>query len=221
MEFTFFNPERMQYQTLSTQAMHLVVEPDGSIGSAPRVQGSGMSKEEIRLLGEDIRFIKLGDAQLAKRDAPFLFSGNYWLLLLCILGLFGVVYSILRKQIRESQNLVLVRGKRASKVAVQRFRLAKRWMEEQHQHAFYEEMLRALWGYMGDKFNIPMANLTKEHVREELFKRGIPVSEAQRFIAIITQCDEAQYSPVASARMSDVYAEGVDLISQIEAMIKR
>ena len=221
VEFTFFNPERMQYQTLSTQAMHLVVEPDGSIGSAPRVQGSGMSKEEIRLLGEDIRFIKLGDAQLAKRDAPFLFSGNYWLLLLCILGLFGVVYSILRKQIRESQNLVLVRGKRASKVAVQRFRLAKRWMEEQQQHAFYEEMLRALWGYMGDKFNIPMANLTKEHVREELFKRGIPVSEAQRFIAIITQCDEAQYSPVASARMSDVYAEGVDLISQIEAMIKR
>jgi len=82
-----------------------------------------------------------------------------------ILALFTAVYVALRKQIRESQNAALVRGKRANKVAVQRFRVAKRYMEEQNRHAFYEEMLRALWGYMGDKFNIPVANLTKENVR--------------------------------------------------------
>ena len=94
-------------------------------------------------------------------------------------------------------------------------------MEEQNRHAFYEEMLRALWGYMSDKFNIPVANLTKENVREELHKRGVSAEESQRFTAIITQCDEAQYSPAASAQMSDVYSEGVDLISRIEAVIKR
>jgi len=86
---------------------------------------------------------------------------------------------------------------------------------------FYEEMLRALWGYMGDKFNIPVANLTKENVREELHKRGVSVEESQRFTSIITKCDEAQYSPAASAQMSEVYAEGVDIISRIEAVIKR
>ena len=127
----------------------------------------------------------------------------------------------LRKQIRESQNAALVRGKRAYKVAVQRFRVAKRYMEEQNRHAFYEEMLRALWGYMGDKFNIPVANLTKENVREELHKRGVSAEESQRFTSIITKCDEAQYSPAASARMTEVYGEGVDIISRIEAMIKR
>ena len=104
---------------------------------------------------------------------------------------------------------------------MQRFRTARRYMEEHNLHAFYEEMLRALWGYMGDKFNIPVANLTKESVREELHKRGVAAEDAQRFTAIITQCDEAQYSPAASARMSDVYSEGVDLISRIEAVIKR
>ena len=94
-------------------------------------------------------------------------------------------------------------------------------MEQQNQHAFYEEMLRALWGYMSDKLNIPVANLTKENVREELFKRGDLTNEAQLFSDLISRCDEAQYSPVASARMSDVYQEGLDLISRIESTIKR
>ena len=66
-----------------------------------------------------------------------------------------------------------------------------------------------------------MANLTKENVREELHKRGVSSEDSQRFTAIITQCDEAQYSPVESARMGDVYSEGVNLISRIESVIKR
>ena len=100
-------------------------------------------------------------------------------------------------------------------------KVAKRYMEEQNRHAFYEEMLRALWGYMSDKFNIPVANLTKENVREELHKRGVSSEDSQRFTDIITRCDEAQYSPVESARMGDVYSEGVNLISRIESVIKR
>ena len=94
-------------------------------------------------------------------------------------------------------------------------------MEEQNRHAFYEEMLKALWGYMSDKFNIPVANLTKENVREELHKRGAAPEDTQLFSELITRCDEAQYSPVASARMSDVYRDGLELISRIESIIKR
>ena len=74
---------------------------------------------------------------------------------------------------------------------------------------------------MSDKFNIPVANLTKENVREELQKRGVAPEEAQSFTEIITRCDEAQYSPAAEVRMNDVYAEGVELISRIESVIKR
>lgn len=222
LEFTYFDPQRMEYVTLRSKAMNLEVTPDASGGGdAVVMQGRGMSKEDVRLLGEDIRFIKLGSAQLRTVAVPFLFSAAYWIVLVVILILFALVYMALRRQIRESQNVALVRGKRANKVAVQRFRTAKRYMEEQNRHAFYEEMLRALWGYMSDKFNIPMANLTKENVREELHKRGISAEDSQRFTDIITRCDEAQYSPVESTRMSDVYSEGVNLISQIESVIKR
>ena len=223
IEFTFFDPQRMQYVTLKSKPLTLEITPDtrGGGGDAVVMQGRGMSKEEVKMLGQDIRFVKLGGAQLRSERVPFIFSAAYWILLVGVLVLFAMIYIALRRQIRESQNIALVRGKRANKVAVQRFRAAKRYMEEQNRHAFYEEMLRALWGYMSDKFNIPVANLTKENVREELHKRGVSSEDSQRFTAIITQCDEAQYSPVESARMGDVYSEGVNLISRIESVIKR
>ena len=82
-------------------------------------------------------------------------------------------------------------------------------------------MLKALWGYMSDKFNIPVANLTKEYVREELQKRGISAEDAACYTSIISQCDEAQYSPMASTQMSEVYAEGINIVSQIESHIKK
>lgn len=222
IEFTYFDPQRVQYVTLRSKPLTLEITPDArGGGDAVVMQGRGMSKEEVKMLGQDIRFIKLGGVQLRSERVPFIFSAAYWILLLGVLALFTMIYVALRKQIRESQNVALVRGKRANKVAVQRFRAAKRYMEEQNRHAFYEEMLRALWGYMSDKFNIPVANLTKENVREELHKRGVSSEDSQRFTDIITQCDEAQYSPVETARMNDVYSEGVNLISRIESVIKR
>lgn len=222
VEFSYFDPSRMEYRTLRSKPFTLEVTPDASGGGdAVVMQGRGMSKEEVRLLGQDIRFIKLGAAQLHSRRRPLLFSGLYWGALAFVLVFFGAVYFALRKRIKDSQNVALLRGRRASKVAVQRFRAARRYMEQQDRHAFYEEMLRALWGYVSDKLNIPVANLTKENVREELHKRGVPAEQSQRFTAIIARCDEAQYSPAASAHMSDVYDEGVDLVSHIEAMVKR
>lgn len=222
VEFTYFDPQRMEYVTLKSKSLPLEILPDANGGDdAVVMQGRGVSKEEVRLLGEDIRFIKLGSAQLRAVAVPFLFSTTYWVLLVAVLILFAWAYVAQRHRIRESQNVALVRGKRANKVAVQRFRTAKRYMEEQNRHAFYEEMLRALWGYMSDKFNIPMANLTKENVREELHKRGVSAEDSQRFTDIISRCDEAQYSPVESTRMGEVYSEGVNLISQIESVIKR
>ncbi|MEG2772307.1 MAG: protein BatD, partial [Alistipes sp.] len=223
VEFSYFNPESVQYITLSSKTLDLQITPDVSGGDTTMrvVRGQGLSKEDVKMLGQDIRFVKLGGAMLRTKSVPFIFSVAYFIVLFGILVLFAMLYIALRRQIRDSHNAALLRGKHANKVAVQRFRAAKKYMTEQNQHAFYEEMLRALWGYMSDKFNIPMANLTKENVREELHKRDVSLEETQRFTAIITKCDEAQYSPMASAQMSDVYTEGLDLISRIESVIKK
>lgn len=94
-------------------------------------------------------------------------------------------------------------------------------MRSGDRQAFYKEMLRAFWGYMSDKLNIPVADLTKESIREELLRRGVTTEEAQRFTDIMTRCDEAQYSPSTSVEMNEVYTEGVRIISHIESIVKR
>lgn len=220
IEFTYFNPETGRYVTLRSREFGITVTPDLNAGSTPRQAAVSSSKEDVKLLGSDIRHIKYGNASLRSHTAPLILSPLYFLLLAAIVLAAVAAYFIIRKHLRDNRNTALVRGRRANKVAVQRFRTAEKYMKEQNQHAFYEEMLRALWGYMSDRFNIPVADLTKESIREELSRRGIN-EEARRVTEIISKCEEAQYSPVASSQMSEVYAEGIDIISKVESAIKR
>lgn len=223
VSFSYFDPQRMQYLTLRSKEVTIEVTPDQNSSSTGGVilPGRGLTKEEVKLLGEDIRFIKLGSAQLTSRREPLIGTPLYWVLLGVIIASFGGAFFLLRRHIRESSNLVLVRGKRANKMAVQRFRAAHKYMELHDRRAFYEEMLQALWGYMSDKLNIPVASLTKERVGEELLGRGLSNEVIDRFVRIVSHCEEAQYSPSAGAEISDIYAEGVELISEIESKIKR
>ena len=220
VKFSYFDPERKEYVTLSSGEVTFDITPDASGASAPQVV-QGVSKEGVRLLSNDIRFIKLGKPSLQQQQEPTIFSLAYFMTLLNMVALALGAYIYISRRQRERKNVVLVRGKRANKVAVQRFRTAERYMKDENRHAFYEEMLKALWGYMSDKFNIPVANLTKEYVREELQKRGIAAEDATRYTSIISQCDEAQYSPMASSQMSEVYAEAINIISHIESHIKK
>lgn len=220
IEFTYFDLEKQQYITLATSSQKIVVMPDKSAATQQQVVSSGIKREDVRLLGEDIRFIKLGAPALRTVVAPFALSPLYWLILVLMLVVAVVAYFVVRKHIRDRRNVVLVKGKRANKMAVKRFRIAEKYMREQDRRAFYEEMLRALWGYLGDKFNIPVADLTREVVRAELSRRGAS-AEAEGVIAVIARCEEAQYSPQASADMKDIYEDGVDAISKIESAIKK
>lgn len=111
--------------------------------------------------------------------------------------------------------------KHADKMAVKRLRMAERSMKEGNRHAFFEEMLRAMWGYISDKFNIPVSNLTKETIREELYRRNVSSALAEQFCEIISRSEEAQYAPSAEGDMSDVYTLAIEVISRIEESIKR
>ena len=220
VEFTYFDLEKKQYVTLTTPALNMVVTPDKNAAASQQTVAVGVKREDVRLLGEDIRFIKLGAPALRSVVLPFVLSTAYWLVVMTMLVLSVVAYILIRKYIRDNRNVVLVKGKRANKMAIKRFRIAEKYMREQDRRAFYEEMLRAMWGYLGDKFNIPVADLTREVVRAELQKRGA-AAEAESIIAVIARCEEAQYSPQASSEMHEIYEEGVDAVSKIEAAIKK
>ncbi len=219
VEFTYFDLAQKKYVTLSTPPLKMVVMPDQN-AAVESQQVVGIKREDVRLLGEDIRFIKLGSPALRSVVAPLALSPIYWTTIVVMLLVAVVAYLLIRKYIQDNRNVVLVKGKRANKMAIKRFRIAEKYMREQDRRAFYEEMLRGLWGYLGDKFNIPVADLTREVVREELCRRGAS-AEAENVVAVIARCEEAQYSPSSSAEMNDIYEDGVDAVSKIESAIKK
>lgn len=220
IEFSFFNPDTQAYETLATEPFTLVVKDDGSIAASAPATSNYNYGGPMRQLDRDIRFIHTG--KLPKRAAAaFILTPLYWLAIVAMVALFILIYAALRKRIRERSNTVARRMRHADKMAVQRLRMAERYMNEANRHAFYEEMLRAMWGYISDKFNIPVASLTKEKIREELYRRNVAEATAEQFCEVISRSEEAQYAPSASGEMTDIYAEAVEVISKIESAVKR
>ena len=218
--FTYFDPATAEYHTLATERFTLSVADDGtSVTSAPTVIGGGYGGQ-MKQLDRDIRYIAT-DAKLRNSRDMFILSPMYWLVVVVIVALFVVAYLVLRRRIVQNRNVVARRMKRADKVAVQRLRMAQRYMTEGNRHAFYEELLRAMWGYISDKFNIPVSNLTKETIREELYRRNVSAADAEQFCQIISRADEAQYAPSVEGDMGEVYGDAVDVISKIESVVKR
>lgn len=220
IRFTFFNPTTGEYKTLATEPFTITVTDDGSAVSSVTMEHYAGYGGSMRQLDRDIRFIHIGNMP-RKASALFVLTPAYWLAVVLILAIFIVVYALLSKRIRDNRNIVARRMKRADKVAIQRLRTAEKYMNEGNRHAFYEEMLRALWGYISDKFNIPVSNLTKERIREELYRRNVSATIAEEFCEIISRSEEAQYSPTTDVEMSDAYTEAVDVMSKIEGAIKR
>lgn len=220
IEFSFFNPDTQAYETLATEPFTLVVKDDVSIAASAPAASNYNYGGPMRQLDRDIRFMHTG--KLPKRAAAaFILTPLYWLAIVAMVALFILIYAVLRKRIRERSNTVARRMRHADKMAVQRLRMAERYMNEANRHAFYEEMLRAMWGYIGDKFNIPVASLTKEKIREELYRRNVAEATAEQFCEVISRSEEAQYAPSASGEMTDIYAEAVEVISKIESAVKR
>jgi hypothetical protein len=221
VEFTYFNPNLAKYVTLSSAELVVNVAPDANATTSGPTAAlvSGIAKEDIKFLGRDIRFIKLGSADLRPQGKLFMFSGLYWLLVVAMISLSVVLGVWLKGRLKELRNQEALKGKRANKVALMRFRAAERYMHEQNQKGFYEEMLRGLWGYMGDKLNIPAADLTKESIRENLTRKGVEQEDVERYVAIISDCEYAQYAPSVSGRMEEAYLAGVDIVSRLEGVI--
>ena len=221
VEFSYFDPDAAKYVTLTTPPFGVEVLPDSTGGSSGGGIVSGIGREDLKILDSDIRFIRLGDSGLSRKGSLLFGSAAYFGMLAVLLALFVAVYLYLKKHLRDLQNVTLVRNRKASKVALQRLRAAHDHMAAREEKQFYEEMLRALWGYMSDKLNIPVANLTKDNIREELLRRDISAELANHYIGIISDCEYAQYSPSASVQMTELYGEAVRMLSKFESLIKK
>jgi uncharacterized protein with ATP-grasp and redox domains len=128
---------------------------------------------------------------------------------------------VCRKQALENANLTKVRTKKANKTATKRMKAAGKLLAENQREAFYDEVLKALWGYVSDKLSIPVSQLSKDNIEEELTKYGVDADLTKTFLDALNECEFARYAPGnAGETMDKVYATAVDVISRMENRIK-
>jgi hypothetical protein len=176
----------------------------------------------VRYLGQDIHYLKVKGINFIAKDQLFFGSLTYYLCYLLPSLLFIVFFFIYRKQVRENANIALVRTKKANKMAVRRLKNAGKFMRENKKEAFYEEVIRALWGYLSDKLSIPQSNLTKDNVEAELTRYGVNESLIHEFMDILNTCEFARYAPAeATDAMDKLYKLTVDAIGDMENTIKK
>ena len=218
--FSYFDIKSQSYKSLSTEGYELHVEK--GVGNASQTVANFTNKEELKVLNEDIRFIKLNNVTLNKRNDFFYGTFGYWLFYLIPTLLFFCIFIVYRKQITANTDVAKVRTKKANKVAVKRMKRAHNLLTENQKDTFYDEVLKALWGYVSDKLNIPLSRLSKDNVEEELRKYGVEESLISEFITALNNCEFARFAPGdANQAMDKVYSEALEIIGKMENSIKK
>lgn len=219
VEFSYFDLKSKSYKTLKTEEYEVKVEKGA--GNADQVIANFTNKEDLKVLGNDIRFIKMGNTTLRPKGEFLFGSLTYYLWYIIPFCLFIIFVIIYRKQAVENANVAKVRTKKANKVAAKRMKLAGKLLADNKKDQFYDEVMRALWGYISDKLNIPVSKLSKDNIEYELNKYGVQIDLIKEFIEALNQCEFARYAPGdENAAMDKVYSSAVEVISKMESSIK-
>ncbi|EKU92535.1 BatD family protein [Bacteroides oleiciplenus] len=219
VKFSYFDIKSHSYKTLTTEEYELHVEKGE--GNAAQTIANFTNKEDLKILNEDIRFIKQNDVTLSQKGDFFFDSMVYWLLYLVPGVVFIIFFIVYRKQIAANANVAKMRTKKANKVAVKRMKLAGKLLAENKKDVFYDEVLKALWGYISDKLNIPVSRLSKDNIEEELRKYGVEDALIKEFLVALNDCEFARFAPGDDNQAMDkVYSASLAVISKMENSIK-
>lgn len=212
--FTYFDTDLNQYKTIKTQAFDITVgKGDGSNGNV-----SDYTDEK----DQDIHALKLGDTHQHAIDEFFFGSSTYWIALLIPLLAFIVLLVIFRQRAIDNADLVKMRGKKANKVATKRLRTANKLMWAGKANEFYDEVLRALWGYMGDKLNMPAEKLSRENIVETLQNHDVDEETIQKFTSALDECEFERYAPGdVAGNMNKTFDSAMTAITRIEDVMKK
>lgn len=217
-EFCYFDPSSKQYKVLKSDSYDL----DIAKGKGGNSKSAYSNREDVELLASDIRYIHQGDVTLHQPGDTLFGTLKYVLCYLIPLCIFIVLIVIFRKKATDSTNVVMMRHKKANKVASRRMKQAQALLRANRPAEFYEEVLKALWGYVGDKLNIPIAELNKENVSEKLLQHGVQQDAVEAFLNVLNDCEFARYAPGDPAQTMDkIYTASITVMSQMENSIKR
>lgn len=219
VSFSYFDIRSKSYKTLKTEDYEIKVEKGA--GNADQVIANFTNKQDLKVLGEDIRYIKLNDAKFQPREDILFGTWLYWIWYIVPAFAFALFFIIYRKQAAENANVAKMRTKKANKVAAKRMKLAGKLLAENKKEAFYDEVLKALWGYISDKLNIPVSRLSKDNVEEKLRNHGVSEELIKNFLDTLNECEFARFAPGdENQAMDKVYSSSIEVMSKMENSIK-
>ena len=218
VSLTYFDTTSKTYRTVTSEPLTLGVAK----GSGPGAMSDYSGQQDLQELSRDIRYIKTGDVRQQGIDEFFFGSTAYWITLAIMAFVFISLFVIFRQRAIENANVTKRRAGKANKVATKRLKKASKLMADNKPGEFYDEVLRALWGYVGDKLNIPVEQLSHDNISQRLSERGVGEETIAQFIGALDECEFERYAPGdPKGNMNKVYEKAMTAIEQIEGTMKR
>ncbi len=215
VQMAYFDPAADAYRISRAPELSVHVGPGDHLAEAAE---AGLSRQEVKLLGQDIRFIKIGSGSFRKTGEPLLTAKGFWipfsLPLLCLLGAVGYR----RHLTRLKGDVAYARARKARRVSRQRLAQARTHLDQRAEKEFYQAVGQALMGYLADKLNVAQAGMVSQEIKESLRARGIPDESLARYFDCLQICDLKQFAPSSSGQeeMRDLMVSAREALARME-----
>jgi tetratricopeptide (TPR) repeat protein len=220
VNYTYYDVNQKKYVTLQTDSLRITVEKGAETDAGPMVV-SGVTRKDVQNLGSDIRFINIKNPELTGKGDFFVATPAFLILTLALVALAVLCWLVFRKMAARKADVVGMKNRKATKMAMKRLQLAGTFLKQNLYTAFYEELHKALLGFVSDKLNMPVAELSRERITESLTERGVQQGLVDTFIGILDACEFARYAPDAgNEAMTAHYNSAIDTISSIDSNMK-
>ncbi|MBN2520163.1 MAG: BatD family protein [Bacteroidales bacterium] len=217
--FNYFDINSRQYKAINSPKFNISVER--GTGNQEQVIVSGLSKEDVKFFGKDIRYIKTNKIKPYPINVFLFGSKQFFLLYAVSLIVFIIIVFAWKNRIKQNANIQRVKNKKANKLARKRLKTALQYLKENNKDKFYEEIVKAIWGYLSDKLTIPLSALSKDTAIESLSKHNLQDEIKNKLINLIDNCEFARFAPpVEGYQMDESYKKAITIISKLENLIK-
>ena len=221
IKYSYYDINAGKYVTVATPLLPFSVVKGNDAEAAGPVTVPGVARRGVKDLNQDIRFIDTKDLRLAAKGDFFAGTVLFWAVMALVVIVGAAAFLLLRFVAARRADVAGSKNRGATKMARKRLRKASEYLSQNLYTAFYDELHKALTGYVSDKLNMSVAELSRERISEELAGRGVPEEVRARFGALLDACEFARYSPDSgNAAMSAHYQDAVEVISSIDSYMK-
>ena len=188
IEFAYFDPSAEQYRTLRSDPMTIRATGTAATTLAVSTTATGLPVDDIARPITAPERIRLPRKPL--HHNPWTYLG-----LALPLLLIGLTFALRRHATRLATDTAYARNRRAHPLARKHLKRAMTLLKEDQPRAFYEELERAVLGFIGNRINVAELALTRPQLDDRLAAAGLEEAPRKALQAFLQTCDAARFAP--------------------------